>query len=389
MKFAIFESITTPGGHEVDFDRLLVEELLALGHQVTFYVPEDFQFKIDPNVPVRRLPGEGVSYTGVRGLRKMLLSVKREINRQRWYRAVYQWTLKRDVDAVIVPTSTYRYLRGLYRNPLRKSPVPVIFIVHGVNPKEAPKFFQAAESLRPYPNIRAAVLTFGDSLFGRKDANVVCMTPPAYLPRDLEPGEETAPPEDDPERVLTLGFFGQYRREKKLDVFLEAFLRGSYHRPVRLLVQGATMNPDDAADFERIIRSYCDDPRVEFLHKGLVGPEWQAAIAAVDVLLMPYSAPRYRYHWGGMLFTAIGYKKPVILSDEINPEVLEQYRIGMTYDSRRPGALQETVEEFIHTYDEKAALYRTELDRAHRDYHPRAFAARLAELARSLQGFGS
>ncbi len=34
MHIAILESITTPGGHEVDFDRILVEELQALGHKV-------------------------------------------------------------------------------------------------------------------------------------------------------------------------------------------------------------------------------------------------------------------------------------------------------------------------------------------------------------------
>ena len=34
----------------------------------------------------------------------------------------------------------------------------------------------------------------------------------------------------------------------------------------------------------------------------------------IDALLLPYSAPRYKYHWGGMLFTAIGFKKPVVTS---------------------------------------------------------------------------
>ena len=30
MRIGIFENIMTPGGHEVDFDRILVEELQAL-----------------------------------------------------------------------------------------------------------------------------------------------------------------------------------------------------------------------------------------------------------------------------------------------------------------------------------------------------------------------
>lgn len=39
MRFAIMECVVTPGGHEIDFDRILVEELTALGHSVEFYVP--------------------------------------------------------------------------------------------------------------------------------------------------------------------------------------------------------------------------------------------------------------------------------------------------------------------------------------------------------------
>ena len=50
MKIAIFESIITPGGHEVDFDRIIVDEMKKLGHEVLFYVPEDFEFKFDYGV---------------------------------------------------------------------------------------------------------------------------------------------------------------------------------------------------------------------------------------------------------------------------------------------------------------------------------------------------
>ena len=42
MRLAIFENIMTPGGHEVDFDRIIVEELQKRGHTVSFCVPEDF-----------------------------------------------------------------------------------------------------------------------------------------------------------------------------------------------------------------------------------------------------------------------------------------------------------------------------------------------------------
>ena len=51
MRFAIMESVVTPGGHEIDFDRLLVEELTALGNSVEFYVPEGHEFKWNYGVP--------------------------------------------------------------------------------------------------------------------------------------------------------------------------------------------------------------------------------------------------------------------------------------------------------------------------------------------------
>ena len=81
MRIAIFENIMTPGGHEVDFDRILVDELKKLGHEVVLYVPEGFQFGMDYHVPVEYLPGAPVLYTNARGIRKILLSVQRERRR--------------------------------------------------------------------------------------------------------------------------------------------------------------------------------------------------------------------------------------------------------------------------------------------------------------------
>lgn len=378
MKIAIFESITTPGGHEVDFDRILTDELQNLGHEVKFYVPDKFVFNYDYKVTAEYLPGEAVSYTGKRGIRKNLVAVKREFNRQRWYRAIYDKAVSHDVDAIIVPTSTYRYLRALSINKLKKSPIPIIFILHGINPKEAPSFFSAVESLHKYSNIHAVVLTFTDKVFGRFISNVTCINPPAYIPRDIDMQEKKVN-----KQVLKLGFFGQYRREKKLEVFLDAFLNVKYEYPIQLLVQGATNNPDDEEDFCRIIKKYSGVSEIEFLHKGLFGKSWQEAIAAIDVLLMPYAAPRYRYHWGGMLFTAIGFKKPVIMSSDINPEVMEKYHIGMTYDSNIPGDLQKTIETFINSYQDNAVAYACELARAYRDYHPNVFAQQIVDIIAS------
>ena len=84
MRIGILENIMTPGGHEVDFDRILVEELQAMGHEVSFYVPRGFRFAMDYQVPVHELGAEVVSYTGVTGIRKHERSVRRELHRLHW-----------------------------------------------------------------------------------------------------------------------------------------------------------------------------------------------------------------------------------------------------------------------------------------------------------------
>lgn len=377
MRIAIFENIMTPGGHEVDFDRIIVEEMKALGHEVIFYVPEDFVFSFDYKVAVKWLQGKTVSYTNVSGLKKLLYSVKREINRQGWYKQLYKAASEGEFDALIVPTSTYRYLRALKRNVLKNSPVPVIFVLHGINPGEAPKFLSASASLLPHKGIKMIVLTFGDDIFGKKLSNIFPIYPPTFTARDIDFVSKIEKKE-----ILKIGFFGQYRREKKLESFLEVFQRCNYTRPIELLVQGSTMHPEDAEDFERIIAKYKNDKRMSFLHKGLIGAEWQQAIADADVLLMPYSAPRYLYHWGAMLFTAIGFQKPVIASDDINPEVFEKFNIGKNFKSGDLLDLQRVMENFINNFDDNVPSYASGLEAAAKEFSPKIFAKKLLDVMR-------
>ncbi|MBR2518190.1 MAG: glycosyltransferase [Selenomonadaceae bacterium] len=374
MKLAIFENIMTPGGHEVEFDRIIVEEFRALGHSVEFYVPENFSFQFDYHTPVTRLNGDAVTYTNSRGLKKIFAAAKREINRQRWYSQLFD--AQKNFDALIVPTSTYRYLRALNHSSLKKISVPMIFILHGINPTEAPKFLAEAEKLSSNRNIKPVVLTFGDSIFGQRRENIFTIYPPTYTARDLK----VAPKISAAGEVLKVGFFGQYRREKNLRGLLEVFLRGKYTRKVKLQVQGSTMHKEDSDDFEEIIRQYGGDERLSFLHKGLIGAEWQRAIFGVDALLMPYSAERYRYHWGGMLFTAIGFGKPVVASNDMNPEVFDLYRVGETFESGNLDELARVLETFINDFDKNFPTYAANLQAAGENFSPVNFAKRIEKI---------
>ena len=225
MRIAIFENIMTPGGHEVEFDRILVEELRELGYEVEFYVPQNFQFQFDYQTPVNRLKGDAVTYTNSRGLKKLFAAAKREVNRQRWYSQLF--AAQKNFDALIVPTSTYRYLRALNHSSLKKISVPLIFILHGINPTEAPKFLAAADKLAGNKNIKPVVLTFTDNIFGERRENIFPIYPPTYTARDLKTTSLVPCPQS-----LRIGFFGQYRREKNLRGLLEVFLRGKYTRRV-------------------------------------------------------------------------------------------------------------------------------------------------------------
>ena len=377
MRFAIMESVVTPGGHEIDFDRILVEELTALGHSVEFYVPEGHEFKWNYGVPVHHIPGTGVSYRGAHGLRKIVLAAKREWHRQKWYRAMYEYAQKDAFDAIIFPSATYRYLRALKTSPLKKSPVPVLFLIHGVTPIEAEKLNHEAAAFAGRSNIRIGVQTFAEEKLDLNAAHLRVYGPPNYLPRDIE----YVPHMPKADEILTIGFFGQYRREKNLEAFLEAFIAGQYTRPVKLFVQGATQTAEDGADFDRIINKYSNQANIEFLHKPLIGTDWQKGLASVDALAIPYGNERYLYHTSALISNAMGYQKPVIVADNVNPEILATYDIGVSFKNGDMEDLKTRLEEFVNQYDGNKVQYEQELKRAYRDYSPARLAENIAALA--------
>ena len=377
------ESVVTSGGHEIDYDRILVEELTALGHEVEFYVPEGHEFKWNYGVPVHFLQGKGVSYAGVRGLKKIWLSAKREWNRQRWYRTLFQYAKEKRFDAVIFPSATYRYIRAIRRNPLMYSPVPVLFVIHGLTPKETGYLKEQAQKVMAANSLQIAVQTFAkDALFEQLNLkNVHYFNPPAYIPRDINSDMLRLEPEE-----LRLGFFGQYRKEKNLESFLEIFLSCKFSRDVKLVVQGATKSTEDAEDFERIIAKYASYQNIEFMHKALIGREWQEAINSVDALVMPYSTERYRYHTSAMLSTAIGFNRPVIIADNVNPEVLRDYPIGTVFYGGDIHQFRQALEQFVNTFNDKSQIYQKGLDKANEDFSPSLLAKNLTHIAQKPVG---
>lgn len=374
MRIAIFENVMTPGGHEVDFNRILSEEFKSLGHEIIFYVPQNFKFQIDYKTTVKKLNGDSISYTNTGGIKKIIATVKREINRQLFYSQLFE--AQNDFDALIIPSATYRYIRALNYNKLKKISKPLIFILHGITPNEAPHVLNQAKNILSYPNIKIVAMTLTESMFNARPSNIFVALPPTYIARDL-PDAKIFQSDNE---ILTVGFFGQYRREKKLRDLLQVFVKGNYNRKVKLVVQGSTMHEEDAADFEKIIASYKNFDNLQFIHKGLIGADWQRAIMDVDALLLPYSAARYRYHTSAMLFTAIGFGKPVIAGSDMNPEIFEKYKIGETFESGNLDALSSTLEYFINNFDKNFETYEKNLREAMNNFSPQNFVKRLEKI---------
>ena len=365
MRVAILETIVMPAGHEVEFDRILVEELKKQGHEPVLFVPEKFPFKIDYHCDIEYLEGgEAISYAGAGRLKRLWLSLQREKRRIAWYDSAFRKASGGKCDAIIVPTNSWRAMRSIHHSRIKNSPVPVLYLFRGIMPKERQQFCDGVQGLKPYPHIHLGALGLQTDFPELADCPCFhAIMGPVYIPFDLP-----VTPEFHPHTPLRLGFFGQYRREKNLDFFLQAFKKARFEQPVELVVQGATVTQEDSDDFERLRREYADQKNIRFLHKNLLGIEWQKAIMDIDVMLLPYGAERYRYQPSAMLFTAMGYYKPVLQSPEMNPEILREFPIGEAVRLDSVDVFSQQLETFANTFPKKEDVYRQGLIGANKKY---------------------
>lgn len=365
MRVAILESIIMPAGHEVEFDRILVEELKKQGHEPVFFVPEKFPFKLDYHCDIDYLEGgEAISYAGVSRLKRLWLSLQRERRRIAWLNSACQKGADGKCDAVIVPTNSWRVMRSIRHSILKDSKVPFLFMFHGIMPKDRQRFCDGVKSLKEYPNVHLGALGLQTEFPELADCpNFHTILAPVYVPFDLP-----VTPEFHVHDPLRLGFFGQYRREKNLDFFLQAFVKAKFTTLVTLTIQGATATQVDSDDFERLRNEYADYKNIHFLHKNLLGIEWQQEIMNIDVMLLPYGAERYRYQPSAMLFTAIGYYKPVLQSPEMNPEILQEFDVGEAVKLDSVDVFSKQLEKFVNEFPEKQERYRQGLIKANEKY---------------------
>ena len=152
---------------------------------------------------------------------------------------------------------------------------------HGINPKEQPKFERQANKCLPYKNINLRVITLRNDFANSDLPNLRLINPPVFKPQDLPIREEIQG-----KTPIKIGFFGQFRKEKNLAFFLDAFVQANFTVPVELIVQGATAKPEDGEVFEKYAKDYAKYKNITFLHKNLIGIDWQKALLEVDVIIM-------------------------------------------------------------------------------------------------------
>ena len=69
-----------------------------------------------------------------------------------------------------------------------------------------------------------------------------------------------------------------------------------------------------------------------------------------------------------MLFTAIGYYKPVLQSPEMNPEILQEFDVGEAVKLDSVDVFSKQLEKFVNEFPEKQESYRQGLIKANEKY---------------------
>ena len=370
MRVAILETVKTQGGFEQEFDRLIIDELKKEGHEPVLYLPENSSLPVDFGIPIEYMSGgEIVDYEGAGKLKKIWLSIQREQRRVRWFDAAYEKACRHEVDAIILTTATYRYLRSLHKSKLKESPVPVIFIFLGVNPHEKPKFLKQARRCEGYQNIKLKITSLRNDFTEDHVSKIEIIPPPVLLPQGVSVTANLTYHEP-----VRIGFFGHYRKgEKDIDGIIQAFLDSHLEGKAELVVQAAPTGPEDADDMARIMTKYGRESAVRFIQGQVLGMAWYDLLQSVDVLFLPYSNERYLYNWSAVYFNALALYKPVLATAVLNPEMLKNYTVGQEVDLQDLGRLRQQLGQFLQSYEEMLPTYERELKRVNHDFSTATF----------------
>ena len=374
MRIAILETVKAHAGFELVFDQIIIDELKNQGHEPVLFLPENSTLDVDLGVPIEYMAGGSiVNYENIGKIHKIWRMMQREIRRIKWFNAAYAKAQNGEVDAIILTTATYRYLRSLRKSKLKNSPIPIIFIFLGVTPMEKPYFLREARKCVGYKNIKLKITSLRNDFLDIDIDNLKIITPPVLVPSSIL--GEVAQQYQEP---IKIGFFGHYRKgEKDIDGILHAFIKANLGGKAQLIVQAAPTSEDDAADLNKIMQKYAQESSISFIKGKLLGAKWDEALQSVDVIFLPYTAQRYLYNWSAVYFNAIGLQKTVLVTSTLNPEVLAEYDIGAEVNLHDMEIFRQQIQDFVYNYQKKIPIYESELKRANKAFGHTEFIRQL------------
>ena len=157
--------------------------------------------------------------------------------------------------------------------------------------------------------------------------------------------------------ALTRGYLGDARAAKGFDqlpAVAEALLPSS---DIRLLLQCVSpAEPSPIFDQTRALLSARKDVGVQLVEKALSREDYAELVAAMDIVIVPYTAPGYRRSTSGIFAEALATGKPVIVPSEtwMSAELARGEGAGVTYPRSQAAGLADACREAIQRYPELA-----------------------------------
>lgn len=183
---------------------------------------------------------------------------------------------------------------------------------------------------------------------------------------------------------LTLGFLGQQRTEKGLDLLPDLIRRLLASIPgLHILVQDGDVT-ERTATVE--LRQLADsDPRVEFLQEPAPPQRWQELLDRTDLMVLPYDPARYKASYSAIAVECAGAGIPMVVpAGSTMARLANEYQGSANcFEAWTVDSICSAVVRTIDTFDSIAAPAFAGVNVWNQRNGASAFADRLLEFARS------
>lgn len=183
-------------------------------------------------------------------------------------------------------------------------------------------------------------------------------------------------------RGLTLGFLGQQRAEKGVNLLPDLILALLRADPtLRVLVHDgdATERPI-AAVIRRLAKQ---EPRVEYLQRPADPVLWRDLLMRTDLMVLPYDPARYKASYSAVAVEAVSAGIPLVVPSGTTLErmALEYQKSTCSFDTWDANSISVAVERALREFDDMAAKAQVGAEAWNRRNGAPAFVDRLLDFA--------